>query len=171
MIYEYVEHYFKDRCGFLHDLGVLASSGRLLGIRAWSVIGYANGVRTSIPRCMEPPVLFDHCFFGGRDVELEEQRLGLLDQLRYPRDRGYRLNLLRACSRSRLCARLACHSGPRISVAGDDLLDNRPTDVTKGATPSLTGNDMCIRGVWAWHALFRLVKPGFQYLIATQSVL
>jgi hypothetical protein len=28
---------------------------------------------------MEPPVLFDHCHFCGCDVELEEQRVGLLD--------------------------------------------------------------------------------------------
>ena len=46
---------------------------------------------------------FRSLLFRGCDVELEEQRLRLLDQLRYPRDRGYRLDLLRP--RSRLCAR------------------------------------------------------------------
>jgi len=56
---------------------LLASSGRLFGIPAWSVIGFVNGARTSIPRCMEPLVLFDHFHFRGCDVELAEQRLGL----------------------------------------------------------------------------------------------
>ena len=129
----------KDRRGFLHDLGVSASSGRLFGIRAWSVIGFVNAKGTSVPRCMEPPVLFDHCFFGGCDIELEEQCLGLLDQLRYPRYRGYRLNLVRACSR--LCARLACHSGPGILGAGDDLLDNRSTGTKQRRETGLYGRE------------------------------
>jgi len=55
----------KDRCGFLHYLGLLASSGHIFGVRAWSVIVFVNGARTSIPRCMEPPVLLDRL----RDVE------------------------------------------------------------------------------------------------------
>jgi hypothetical protein len=46
-----------------------------------------------------------HCHFGGCDVELEEQRLGLLDQRRYCRHRGHGLYLIRPCSR--LYARLA----------------------------------------------------------------
>ena len=54
---------------------------------------------------MEPPVLFRHWRLRRCEVELEEQRLGLLDQLRYCRPRGHRLYLLRPCSRLR--ARLA----------------------------------------------------------------
>ena|SRR5215831_11753829 len=83
---------------------------------------------TSIPRCMEPPVLFDHCHFGGCDVELEEQRLGLLDQLCYSRHRGHRFYLLHSCSR--LCTRLAWRSGPGILGVkfSYDFLDNRSTD-------------------------------------------
>jgi hypothetical protein len=97
--YEYIEHSFKDRCSFLHYLGLLASSGRVFGVRARLVIGFVNGARTAIPRCMEPPVLFDHCRFRGCDAELEKQRLELLDQLRHCRYRRYRLYLLRSCPR------------------------------------------------------------------------
>ena len=75
---------------------------------------------------MEPPVLLDHRHFRGCDLELEKQRLGLLDQLRYCRHRGYRLYLLRPCSRS--YAHLAWHPGPGILGASDDILDNRSTD-------------------------------------------
>ena len=78
---------------------------------------------------MEPPVLFDHRFFGGCDVELEEQRLGLLDELRDCRHRGYRIYLLRPCSR--LWAHMAWHSGPGILGASDDFLDNRSTDANQ----------------------------------------
>ena len=58
------------------------------------------------------------------------QRVGLLDQLRYCRHRGYRLYLLRPCSW--LCARLAWHSGPGILGASDDFLNNRSTDARFG---------------------------------------
>ena len=92
--HDYVEHNCKDRCSFLHYLGLLASSGHIFGVRAWSVIGFVNGARTSIPRCMEPPPLFHHCHFRGCDVELEEQCLGLLDQPCYCRHCGYGLYLL-----------------------------------------------------------------------------
>jgi hypothetical protein len=74
---------------------------------------------------MEPPVLFDHRHFCGCDIELEEQRPGLLNQLRYCQHRGYRLHLLRPCSW--LYASLAWHSGPGILGASDDLLDNCST--------------------------------------------
>src|SRR5215469_657637 len=67
---------------------------------------------TTIPRRMEPPVLFDHCHLRGCDVELEEQCLGLLDQLRYCRHRRHQLYLPRPCSRK--YARLAEHCGPDI---------------------------------------------------------
>jgi hypothetical protein len=63
--HECVEHSFKDRCSFLHYLGLLASSGRVFGVRAWSVIEFVHGARTAIPRRMEPPVLLDRL----RDVE------------------------------------------------------------------------------------------------------
>ena len=79
---------------------------------------------------MEPPVLFDYCHFRGCGAELEEQRMGLLDQPRYCWHRGYRVYLLRPGSR--LCTRLARHSGPGIMGTSDDFLDNRSTNGTKG---------------------------------------
>ena len=72
---------------------------------------------------------FHHWHFRRCDVELEEQRLGLLDQLRYCRHRGYRLYLFRP--RSWLYARLAQHSGPGILGASDDFRDNRSTDANQ----------------------------------------
>ena len=75
---DYVEHKLEDRRSFLHYLGLLAFCGGIFGIRAWPVVGFVIRARTSIPRCMEPPVLFDHCHFRRRDIELEEQRLGFI---------------------------------------------------------------------------------------------
>ena len=77
------------------------------------------------------------CHFRGCDVELEEQRLGLLDQLRYCGHRGYGIYLLRPCSG--LCARLAQHSGPGVLGASDDLLDNRSTDANQRRDTDLYG--------------------------------
>ena len=78
---------------------------------------------------MEPPVLFRHWRLRRCEVELEEQRLGLLDQLRYCRPRGHRLYLLRPCSRP--YARLAKRSRPGILGASDDFLDGRSTDANQ----------------------------------------
>ena len=101
--------------GWSHD-GV----NHVFSLRAWSVIG------------------FDRCHFRGCEVELEEQRLGLLGrQLRHRRHRGYRLYLLRPCSR--LYARLAEHSGPGILGAGDDFLDNRSTGANQRRDTELCG--------------------------------
>jgi len=86
---------------------------------------------------MEPPVLFDRCHLRGCDVELEEQRLGLLDQLRDSRHRGYGIYLLRPSSR--LYARLAWHRGPGILGASDNFLDNRSTYANQRRDKELYG--------------------------------
>jgi hypothetical protein len=78
---------------------------------------------------MEPPILFYRCHFRGCDAELEEQRLGVLDQLRHCRHRGYRRHILRPSARP--CARLAWHSGPGILGAGNDFLGNRSTNANQ----------------------------------------
>jgi hypothetical protein len=77
------------RCFDRLTLGRLAPRGTLALVR-W----LAMAVHSSV-----------HCHFRGCDIELEEQRLGLLDKLRYCRYRRYRLHLLRPYPR--LHARLA----------------------------------------------------------------
>jgi len=84
---------------------------------------------------MEPPVLFDHCHLRG-DVELEEQCLGLLDQLRYCRHRRHQLYLPRPCSRK--YARLAEPCGPDILGTAMIFSTIALLKRTKGATPSFT---------------------------------
>ena len=91
---------------------------------------------------MEPLVLFDHFHFCGCDVELEEQRLGLLDQRRYCWHSGYRLYLLRPRSRLHTC--VAWYSGPSIVGASDGFLDNRPTDANQSCDTELGGRQPAI---------------------------
>ena len=124
--HDYVEHNRKDRCSFLRYLGLLASSGRVFGVRAWSVIEFVHGARTAIPRRMKPPLLFHHCHFRGCDVELEEQCLGLLDQPCYCRHCGYGLYLLRPCPG--YTPVWPSILGPVFWVLATIFLDNRPTD-------------------------------------------
>ena len=110
---------------------------------------------------MTPPVLFDHCHLRGCDVELEEQCLGLLDQLRYCRHRRHQLYLPRPCSRK--YARLAEHCGPDILGTNDDFLDNRSTDANKGATRSFTAYNLPIcnhENVWEAVESIDLWVPG-----------
>jgi hypothetical protein len=92
---------------------------------------------------MEPPVFFDYCHFRGCDVELEEQRLGLLDQPRYCRHRGYWAYLIRPGSR--LCTRLAWHFGPGLLGASDDFLDNRSAEGTESEHAGFRGDNTELR--------------------------
>jgi hypothetical protein len=88
---------------------------------------------------MEPSVLFDYCHFRRCDVELAEQRLGLLDQLRHRCHRRYRLYLLLLVpGYTPVWPGIV---GPVFWVLATIFSTIAPTGGTKGATRGFTGHN------------------------------
>jgi len=119
--HDYVEHNCKDRCSFLHYLGLLASSARVFGVHAYSVIEFVHGARTAIPRRMEPPLLFHHCHFRGCTLNRRNSVW------------GYWINLANVGIADTGFIFFILVPGympvwPSILGASNDFLDNRPSD-------------------------------------------
>jgi hypothetical protein len=132
----YVEHNIKDWCSSLYYLGLLASSGRIFGIRAWPVIGLVDVARARFQAAW-PPVLFDHCHFRRCNVELEQCLVlfGSTSLLSAPR-----IPALSSSSLFPVIRPFGLAFWADILGASDDFLDNRSTDTTKAAAWSFTGN-------------------------------